>query len=91
MIAKHRMGRIYCCPKKVMKLYLKREGKKDWDETDERDNKSFLELEKVKYLELYPHNKGIFEVEGMDYRFQINCFFRLGAIISRRWRYFLRS
>ena len=66
VIAKHRVGRICCCPKKVMKPYMKREGKKDWDKTDERDDKSFLELEKVKYLELYPHNKGFFEVEGMD-------------------------
>ena len=59
-ITKHRMNRIYCCLKKVKQLYLKRKGKGKWDKGEEHDDQIFLDMEKKIYLEMFPHNQGVF-------------------------------
>ena len=66
VIAKHRLGRIYCHVPAVKELYLKRWKEKDWDENDKRDTKEFLELEKEIHLGLYPHNKYLFQDEDEE-------------------------
>ena len=55
------MNRIYCCPKKVKKIYLKRKGKGKYDEGEEHDDQRFLDVEKKIYLEMFPHNQGVFD------------------------------
>ena len=63
---KHRMQHIYCSPRKVHQLFMKRWKDNDWDEKDERDDRAFLELEKAVYLDMCPHNAGIFDNEEED-------------------------
>ena len=63
VIAKHRMQRIYCCPKKVHKEFMTRWNNNDWDDSEDREDLSFLEKEKKIYLEMYPENVGLFEEE----------------------------
>ena len=60
VIAKHRMNRIYCCPKKVQKLYLKRKKEGNWNEDEERDDQTFLDMEKKMYKDLFPLNEEVF-------------------------------
>ena len=62
VISKHRLQRIFCDPKKVEKLYLKRHANNEWDDNGERDDKTFLQVEKEIYLEMFPHNKSVFGV-----------------------------
>jgi hypothetical protein len=67
VVAKHRMQRIYCCPKKVQKLYLEREQTSSWNDDGERDDKEFLEIEKKIYLEMFPDNTRVFgEEDGVN-------------------------
>ena len=56
VIAKHRLKHIYCCPKKVQKLYLRRKQANNWDEDEERDDQMFLGMEKQIYDEMFPHD-----------------------------------
>ena len=63
VISKHRLQRIFCDPKKVEKFYLKRHANNEWDDNGERDDKTFLQVEKEIYLEMFPHNKAVFGVE----------------------------
>ena len=49
VIAKHRLKHIYCCPKKVQKLYLKRKQANNWDKNEERDDQMFLDIERKIY------------------------------------------
>ena len=66
VIAKHRLQRIYCCPKKVLDLFMERFKSKNFDEGEDRDDLAFLQVEKQVYLDLFPHNKGIFGEEEED-------------------------
>ena len=59
VIGTHCLGRIYCDLKKVEPLYKTRHHHKDWDDNDERDDVSFLKLEKDIYEQMYPQNKQI--------------------------------
>jgi len=49
------MGRIYIPPIKVQNLFLQRWSDKDWTESDEHNDKEFLEIEKEIYLEHFPN------------------------------------
>ena len=60
VMAKHRLGRVYCHIPDVVDLYMKRWRENDWKEAEERDANEFLELEKEIYLEKFPRNKEIF-------------------------------
>ena len=55
VVTKHRMGRIYIPPIKVLNLFLQRWRDKSWQEGDERDDKEFLEIEKEIYLKHFPN------------------------------------
>jgi len=59
VIAKHRLKHIYCCPKKVQKLYLRRKQANNWDEDEERDDQTFLDMEKKIYDKMFPHDDGV--------------------------------
>ena len=52
------MNRIYCCPKKVQKLYMKRMKEGGWEENEERDDQQFLNMERKIYKEMFPLNDG---------------------------------
>ena len=41
-------------------MYLKRKEKGKWDEQEELDDKRILDVEKKIYLEMFPHNQGVF-------------------------------
>ena len=58
VIAKHHMNQIYCCPKKVKKLYMKRMKEGGWEENEERDDQQFLNMERNIYKEMFPLNDG---------------------------------
>ena len=62
VISKQRLQRIFCNPKKVEKFHLKRHVNNEWDDNGERDNKTFLQVEKEIYLDMFPHNKAVFGV-----------------------------
>lgn len=49
VIAKHCLKHIYCCPKKVQKLYLKRKKANNWDGDKERDDQMFLDIKRKMY------------------------------------------
>ena len=53
VISKHRLQRIFCEPKKVEKFYLKRHANNKWYDNGERDDKTFLQIEKDIYLEIF--------------------------------------
>ena len=48
----------------VLSLYLEKWKNKDWNEKEDREDMDFLNREKESYLELFPHNRGMF---GEDY------------------------
>ena len=52
---KHRLQRIYCHVPDVVRLYMERHSKNDWDEKDNRDDIAFLEIEKEIWKEQFPH------------------------------------
>jgi hypothetical protein len=54
-------GRIHCHILAVMKKIMKRFKTNDWKE--DLDVDEFLELEKQIYLDMFPHNKAIFDDE----------------------------
>ena len=70
IISKHCLELIYCDPGKVKELFLKRNKTNEWNENEERDRKSFLEVEKKIYLQMFPHNtavvEGLLEEAGKD-------------------------
>ena len=52
---KHRLQRIYCHVPDVVRLYMERHSKNEWDEKDNRDDIAFLEIEKEIWKEQFPH------------------------------------
>eukprot|EP00956_Cyclotella_meneghiniana_P017543 scaffold28760_cov36-Cyclotella_meneghiniana.AAC.2 len=55
VMGKHRLQRIYCHVPDVIKLYMERHSKNDWDEKENREDLSFLEVEKDIWKEQFPH------------------------------------
>ena len=66
VIGKHRLQRIYCHVPDVIRLYMERHSKNDWDEKDNRDDISFLEIEKEIWKEQFPHCVKELEEEEED-------------------------
>ena len=66
LIAEHRMHRIYCCPNKVNTIYLHIMKDKTRYGKLERDDRIVLDLEKKIYLDMFPHNEGVFENYGSN-------------------------
>ena len=60
---KHRIGRIYCSPDAVHKLFMERFHDNTWDENDDRDDREFLAIEKDICLESCPYMKEEFAEE----------------------------
>ncbi len=55
------LGHIHCHIRAVVKMFMKCFKANDWKETLDVDE--FLELEKQTYLDMFPHNKAIFDDE----------------------------
>ena len=64
--SKNCLQRIFCDPKKVEKLCMKCHANNEWDHNGERDDKTFLQVEKEIYIEMFPHNKAVFGVDEED-------------------------
>ena len=64
VIAKHRMGRIYCSKAKVQFEFLCRWKNNSWGKEHDHDDLVFWEQEKSIYLEEFPQHSGLFE--GME-------------------------
>ena len=41
VMAKNRMARIYCCPEKVKREFMRKNKDKDWNEKEDRDDIMF--------------------------------------------------
>ena len=54
VVAKHRLGRIFCSPEAVHRLFMQRFNDNSWDENEARDDKEFLQIEKEICLESAP-------------------------------------
>ena len=42
---------------------MKRHANNEWGDNGERDDKTFIQIEKEIYLEMFPHNKAVFGTE----------------------------
>ena len=90
------MNQIYCCPKKVEKLYLKRKKEGQWEEYEERDDTQFWNMERKIYKEMFPLNDGASNVdegtheeedfEDVSDRMKV---FSLGSDKSNHWPNYL--
>ena len=67
------MNRIYCCPKKVQNLYLKKKKEGQWEGNEECDDQRFLNMERKFYKDTFPlddgassGDEGIQEVEDFE-------------------------
>ena len=61
VVSKHRLSRIYCPVDKVSRLFMKRSRDNSWKENDERDDNTFLEIEKNIYKSMNPHSAEFLE------------------------------
>ena len=50
VMAKHRMARIYCCPEKVKRWFMRRKKDKDWNKKEDWDDIMFWDQHKKVYL-----------------------------------------
>ena len=55
VVGKHRFQRIYCHIPDVIRLYMERHSKNGWDEKENREDLSFLNVEKEIWKEQFPH------------------------------------
>ena len=60
VMAKHRMARIYCCPEKLKREFMRRKKDKDWNEKKDRDDILFWDQHKKVYLEENPTHPEMF-------------------------------
>ncbi|KAL7537974.1 hypothetical protein ACHAXR_008292 [Thalassiosira sp. AJA248-18] len=64
VMAKHRLARIYCCPKMVKTEFLERHNRKSWSDEEDRENLAFWEGVKWDYLKDNPtHRAFVDELE----------------------------
>ncbi len=64
VMAKHRLARIYCCPKMVKKEFHERHKRKSWSNEEDRDDLAFWEGLKREYLQDNPtHRAFVDELE----------------------------
>jgi len=55
VMGKHSLQRIYCHIPSVYRLYMERHNKGDWDETENREDERFLEVEREIWEEMHPN------------------------------------
>jgi hypothetical protein len=73
---KYRLGRIHCYIPAVVEKLMKRFKPNDWKENVDVDE--FLELEKQIYLDMFPHNRAIFDGEEEEDDTEMDCAMKKG-------------